>query len=107
MKVFALLIATLLCNTVYALEASNPERSPRFVVHLLDYLAKDYPGAVSPQGKVLSNSEFSEQKEFAQQALKTNAELTETKSNPEIQKGLTELNSLIQGKSPPEASSAL
>ena len=34
--------------------------SPRLLVHLLDYLAKDYPGAVS-LGRVLDEGEYREQ----------------------------------------------
>lgn len=40
-------------------------KNPAMVVHLLDYLAKDYGGAVQ-NGKVISQSEYSEQMEFAE-----------------------------------------
>lgn len=80
---------------------TDPQHSPRLLVHILDYLAKDYSGAVSPAGKVLSASEYKEQTEFAESALSTNSGLAETRAVPEIQSGLTELNRLIRLKSPP------
>ncbi|WP_168196570.1 FTR1 family protein [Bdellovibrio sp. ZAP7] len=40
-------------------------KNPSIVVHLLDYLAKDYGGAVR-NGKVLSKSEYQEQVEFSE-----------------------------------------
>lgn len=81
----------------------NPQHSPRFLVHILDYLAKDYPGAISADGKVLSASEFNEQKEFAESAVKASHGLEETKGAPEIESGLIELHRIIQVKSPPAA----
>jgi high-affinity iron transporter len=71
--------------------------NPRLLVHLLDYLAKDYGGAVA-NGNVTSQSEYNEQVEFIDTALKTNQKLSETKSNPEIEKDLERLNQLILRK---------
>jgi high-affinity iron transporter len=45
-----------------------PADPPRMLVHLLDYLSQDYAGAVGPDRKVLSASEYREQKEFAKTA---------------------------------------
>ncbi len=42
----------------------------RLIIHLTDYLANDYSGAVSEEGKVLSDGEYAEQIEFSQTALK-------------------------------------
>ena len=77
-------------------QAAN-DHSPRFLVHLLDYLAKDYGGAVS-NGKILSQSEYNEQVEFSSTALKTSQELPELKSNPEIVKEIEKLNQMILNK---------
>lgn len=41
--------------------------SPRALVHILDYVSQDYSGAVS-DGKILKQSEFDEQKQFASSA---------------------------------------
>jgi high-affinity iron transporter len=85
-----------------ALAAENdPTHSARFLVHLLDYLAKDYAGAVSENGKILSESEYSEQREFAENAVKTNEALSETASATDIKNQLTRLEKAIQQKQPP------
>lgn len=86
-----------------AAASDDPQHSPRFLVHILDYLAKDYAGAVSPEGKILSKSEFSEQVEFVESAVNANKDLDETKANLEIGPELTELERLIKAKSPPKA----
>jgi high-affinity iron transporter len=93
--------------TSQAANAVDPQHSPRFLVHILDYLAKDYAGAVSPDGKILSKSEYSEQVEFVESAVSTNKGLGETNKNPEIGAGLAELERLIKTKTPPEAVSKL
>lgn len=87
-------------------QAAPPERSPRFLVHLLDYLAKDYGGAVA-QGKVLSESEYHEQVEFSRSALETNQRLAETQGAPEIATKLKTLNHLITEKADAERVSQL
>lgn len=86
----------------FAGDSPTPQHSPRFLVHLLDYLAKDYAGAVSPQGKVLSKSEYAEQVEFVESAISTNNGLQETKKTPEIEKDLEQLKTLIVGKAQPD-----
>ena len=87
----------LLVSSVVA-HAASSERSPRFLVHLLDYLAKDYGGAVA-HGKVLNESEYHEQIEFSRSALETNQGLYETRATPEIATKLKALNQLIATKS--------
>ncbi len=77
--------------------AEPVEQSPRLLVHLLDYLAKDYGGAVA-HGKVISQSEYKEQLEFSASTLETNAALAETKGTPEIQTKLQQLSRLIGSK---------
>lgn len=92
--------------TPHVRAASNSEHTPRLLVHLLDYLAKDYGGAVS-NGKILSQSEYHEQKEFSQSALETNHDLKETSKNPEIELKLQTLNKLINSKADAEKVSRL
>lgn len=75
--------------------------SPRFVVHLLDYLAKDYAGAVAEDGKILSESEYAEQIEFARSATQTGQTLPELKASSELQTKLKELLASIENKAPP------
>lgn len=86
--------------------AASPDSSARFLVHLLDYLAKDYGGAVA-DGKVISKGEYQEQVEFSESALKTNTTLKETKESPEIQGKLAKLNQLILSKADPTRVSRL
>lgn len=64
MKKFALFIAFLMVASLNFAQAQDSKASPELVVHLLDYLAKDYGGAVQ-DGKVVSESEYAEQIEFA------------------------------------------
>lgn len=61
-KFLILLFATFTIASYATADESKP--SPELVVHLLDYLAKDYGGAVQ-NGKVVSESEYKEQIEFA------------------------------------------
>lgn len=62
----ALLSLGLLVISPRAEEAAE-QHSARTLVHLLDYLAQDYAGAVS-DGRVISQTEYAEQVEFAQKA---------------------------------------
>ena len=93
----SLTVILILLSSISFAQAKTLEQSPRFLVHLLDYLAKDYGGAVA-DGKVLSQSEYHEQKEFAKSAIETNAVIDETKGSPEIQKNIENLNRLINAK---------
>lgn len=60
--------ATLLCVLLATTVAAKSDGEARLVVNLLDYIATDYPAVVSG-GKVLSESEYKEQLEFARAAL--------------------------------------
>jgi high-affinity iron transporter len=71
-----------------------PAASPRLLVHLLDYLARDYGGAVS-QGKVSNPTEYQEQVELVQTAVRTGAALPQIREHAEIQKSLDELKNRI------------
>ncbi len=55
----------LILLALFSLAAPAEEMSPRILVHLLDYVALDYGGAVGEGGKVLSDLEYTEMKEFA------------------------------------------
>ena len=56
---------TLFCSFNLKAAVADEVKNPAIVVHLLDYLAKDYSGAVR-NGKVLSKSEYQEQVEFSE-----------------------------------------
>lgn len=73
------------------------EKSPRFIIHLLDYLAKDYGGAVQ-NGKVISATEYDEQVEFSNRVLKTAGELEALRSSSALLASIQELSRLIGAK---------
>lgn len=77
-------------------QSEDVKATPEIVVHLLDYLAKDYGGAVQ-NGKVISKSEYDEQIEFAGIVSK-NANGVDRLKDADFLKGIEELNSLIHNK---------
>lgn len=83
------------------LSISNVYADARLIVHLTDYLANDYAGAVSEEGKVLSDGEYAEQIEFGQTALKEGKTNSSLNQNAELLKDLTTLNDAIAKKSAP------
>ena len=69
------LLAFLLFIGVFpSLQAQEKPADVRFTVHLLDYIAQDYPGAVA-DGKILSDSEYQEQKNLRDSSKKTSKAL--------------------------------
>ena len=86
--------------------AASSADSPRLLVHLLDYLAKDYGGAVH-DGQVINEMEYREQEEFAGEALALSRRLPELSSDDELATGVAHLNDLVKGKAPPDEVSAL
>jgi high-affinity iron transporter len=92
-----IIVSTLLPLASFG-EASQRTGSPELVVHLLDYLAKDYGGAVQ-NGTVVSKSEYAEQIEFAA-IVKKNSESVETlKADPAFLVGIEQLMAMIRSKS--------
>lgn len=96
---FGLLGAT---NSAKAADDSSG-KSSRLLVHLLDYLAKDYAGAVDQNGQVLSESEYNEQVEFSESALSTSRGLPELDAQPQIRNDVEKLKGLIAAKAAPAA----
>ena len=92
-----IVLAALFASVVARGQASPP--SPRLLVHLLDYLAQDYPGAVAG-GKVINSSEYQEQLEFSASALETYEKLPELQKKPELGKKIEGLRTLILQKAP-------
>lgn len=64
MKKLVLILTSITFIVSFQISADESKPSPELVVHLLDYLAKDYAGAVQ-NGKVVSEFEYKEQVEFA------------------------------------------
>jgi high-affinity iron transporter len=83
------------------LQISNVYADSRLIIHLTDYLANDYGGAVSNEGKVLSEVEYAEQVEFGATALKEGQSNPKINQDAELLKKLTELNNAIINKSAP------
>lgn len=78
-------------------EVSQQAGSPELVVHLLDYLAKDYGGAVQ-NGAVVSKSEYAEQIEFAAIVKKNSTSVERLNNNSAFLAGIDRLMTLIRSK---------
>lgn len=72
--------------------AGAQEPSPRAVVHLLDYIAQDYGGAVQ-NGRVVSAEEYAEMQEFSAAAERIGGQLTQLADDPAI---AAQLHGLVQ-----------
>ncbi|MDD4975142.1 MAG: cytochrome c/FTR1 family iron permease [Bacteriovorax sp.] len=102
---FTLILAILFSlQTSFALSQTplpkNPESSelsPRFAIHLLDYLAHDYAGAVI-HGKVASVTEYAEQKEFVTKIFELAGTLPEIKDDKKTYDKIVKLKSMIESK---------
>lgn len=82
-------------------QISHVYADARLIIHLTDYLANDYSGAVSEDSKVLSEIEYAEQVEFGATALKEGQSNPKINQDPELLKKLNDLNNAIVKKSPP------
>ena len=100
------LVSLLLIFSTTLAHATDEKHSPRFLVHLLDYLAQDYGAAVS-NGQVLNTYEYQEQLEFMQAAIETYTALSSGTQSPLLTSQLEELKKLIQTKAQSEKVSAL
>lgn len=88
-------------SLIFLFQISNVYADARLIIHLTDYLANDYAGAVSDDGKVLSDIEYAEQVEFGATALKEGQTNEKIKQDTELLKKLTALNDAIVKKSAP------
>ena len=68
---------------------------------LLDYIAVDYPGAVSNGGKVLSAAEYAEMREFSASVAQQLKSLPDKPAKPALLAKSAQLSSAIGAKSPP------
>lgn len=84
-----------------SISASAEQKSPRFVVNLLDYVGADYVGAVA-NGKVISAPEYQEQLEFMTAALEAAKSMPETKDAKSIHEKIERLQKIVQDKGAPE-----
>jgi len=100
----SLVIFLTLGFSLQAFSATSP--SPDLVVHLLDYLAKDYGGAVR-DGKILSQSEYQEQTEFARIVQTAAEKLPSLNEDKTFIAGIAQLNKIISSKGAAEEVSQL
>jgi high-affinity iron transporter len=70
---------------------------PRSLIHLLNYIAADYSGAVK-NGAVISVSEYNEQTEFSRTVVELVEQEEKFRLNPAIQQGVVRLNQLVLDK---------
>lgn len=80
---------------------TNAQADARLIIHLTDYLANDYAGAVSEDGKVLSDVEYAEQVEFSQTALKEGQTDNTLNTHQDLLKKLEALKDGISEKKGP------
>jgi high-affinity iron transporter len=78
-----------------AVLANEPEKV-RLVVHLLDYIAKDYEGAVS-DGKIKNKGEYQEQLEFLKMAREASVSIGGLRDS-DIENQLERLDTFIKNK---------
>lgn len=81
-------------------QAATDRENTRNLVHLLDYMAQDYGGAVS-NGKIISTSEYAEQVEFAEKAWQIHFKIADSATKSSIEPGLSRLIEFIGLKADP------
>ncbi len=82
---------------LFSISAHAETLNPSIVVHLLDYLAKDYGGAIQ-NGKVINESEYAEQKEFAKIIQNSSINIDAFKSDQIFTDGINKLLQQIESK---------
>lgn len=97
MKLISILGLFFSLNILAVSTSDSSQNSPQFIVHLLDYLASDYGGAVQ-HGQVISKNEYAEQVEFAESIYKLATTLPEVKSHQEIISKISNLKNKIDNK---------
>lgn len=83
--------------TQISLATDSTPQNPAMVVHLLDYLAKDYGGAVK-DGKIISESEYGEQLQFAEIVERSVQNLPAFQSDVEFGKEISKFTNKIKSK---------
>ena len=83
--------------SIFTSAETESKPSPEIVVHLLDYLAKDYAGAVQ-NGKVVSSSEYAEQVEFASIVSQNANGVSKLSADQAYIKEIAALENLIKNK---------
>src|SRR5258708_2569853 len=106
LRVIIKINSVLVAAALALLWAAGPARGQgegdlRRAVGLLDYVAGDYGRAVSPQGVVLSGSEFEEQRGFVREAAREVRAATGAEGEP-VAARLDRLAQVVDGKGAPQ-----
>lgn len=94
-----LLLALFFGLPLFAQPTPTVKPDPTLTVHLLDYLAKDYGGAVQ-DGKVINQYEYNEQVEFVETVEKNSINLKIFSDNKNFMSGINDLVLTIKTKGP-------
>ena len=86
---------------------ADREDTGRRLVHLLDYVSRDYAGAVGENHILIAASEYGEQQEFTATILTLAARIPELQADPQIAEELRQLKAAVETKAAPQAVSAL
>lgn len=92
-----LFLSSVYSQTPSLKSSESNQQSPRFAVHLLDYLAHDYGGAVV-HGKIVSVPEYDEQKEFVTRIVELSESLPEIKNERKTLDKILNLKSMIEAR---------
>lgn len=103
-RALARLVAPLLlaCGLTAAAAQAPQAESVQVVLHMLDYIAVDYPGAVG-DGKVIDQAEYDEMREFSAQVIAQIGGLPANDSREALVRQAGALAKLIEDKAAPPA----
>ena len=90
-----------LISLIVAVHSLDTRADARLIVHLTDYLANDYAGAVSEERKILSQGEYDEQVEFSQHVLEAGRKEPKINGDAQLMAKLYDLSHSIREKNPP------
>lgn len=94
------------CTAASSAAVAAADDDAQSIVHLLDYVAVDYPEFVR-DGKVVDAQEYKEQLEFARHAGELLQKLPRTASSPKLARDAAALRQRIEAKAPGEEVSRL
>ncbi len=102
----SLLLAISLFHFPNKIVAQQNDKNAEIVIHLLDYIARDYPEGVK-NGKVINEQEYSEMLEFSEQAYNLTERGSFIPKNEQLLNALQQLKEFIQEKKPAQKISDL
>ncbi len=102
------LVLVLLPASLYDVAMASPtdDEKPQTIVHMLDYIAVDYPACVQ-DGKVVNDNEYAEQREFSIQTITLLSKLPASSEQPALLQQARGLLAHIEAKASGSEISAL